>query len=125
MKVAIVGMGPVGLASLMTSSLYPPSDVFVVDVNQHRLQTSQQLVNSTKGLENTRLHVIDNAEGDAVQRVMAATAGKGEDNVPCIRMNVNTYRHKHTLQSHTTHTVYNTLTLRIHTYIHTLIQTHT
>ena len=78
MSVAIVGMGPVGLASLITSSLYPPSDVYVVDVNQHRLQTCQQLVDATKGLENTELHVVDNTEGDAVQRVLDATRGKGE-----------------------------------------------
>lgn len=79
MSVAIVGMGPVGLASLITSSLYPPTDVFVVDVNEHRLQTCQELVDATKGLENTRLHVVNNTEGDAIERVMAETKGKGVD----------------------------------------------
>lgn len=79
MTVAIVGAGPVGLASLITSCLYPPTDVFVVDVNQHRLQTSQRLVDATRGLEHTKLHVVDNTEGDAVQRIMKTTDGKGVD----------------------------------------------
>ena len=77
MTIAIVGMGPVGLASLVTSSLYPPSNIFVIDVNQHRLETSQQLVDATRGLQHTNLHIIDNSQGDAIQRIMTGTGGKG------------------------------------------------
>ena len=39
MKIAIVGMGPVGLASLITSGPYKPSELFAIDINNHRLQT--------------------------------------------------------------------------------------
>ena len=38
MKIAIVGMGPVGLASLLTSGNYQPAELFAIDINTHRLE---------------------------------------------------------------------------------------
>ena len=49
MRIAIVGVGPVGLASLITAGLYDPKEIFVIDVNQHRLDTSVMFGTNTKG----------------------------------------------------------------------------
>jgi len=53
--VAIVGAGAIGLAALLTAQLYSPSELIVVDVDEHRLQTASafgatQVVNSSNGL---------------------------------------------------------------------------
>ena len=39
MSIAIVGVGPVGLASLITAGSYQPGELFVIDTNNHRLDT--------------------------------------------------------------------------------------
>jgi alcohol dehydrogenase len=68
--VAIVGAGPIGLATLMTARLYSPSEIFMIDIDTNRLEVA-------KKLGATRL--IDSSDGKAVQRVMELTAQKGVD----------------------------------------------
>jgi alcohol dehydrogenase len=68
--VAIVGAGPIGLATLMTARLYSPSEIIMIDIDANRLEVAQ-------GLGATRL--IDSSDGKAVQRVMELTAQKGVD----------------------------------------------
>jgi len=68
--VAIVGAGPVGLAALLTSRLYSPSSVIVVDVDEARLEIAQRL-----GATATVLSVDGGAEG----KVLALTNGTGVD----------------------------------------------
>jgi alcohol dehydrogenase len=53
--VAIVGAGAIGLAALQTAQLYSPSEIIVVDVDEHRLLTASafgatRVVNSSDGL---------------------------------------------------------------------------
>lgn len=41
--VAIVGAGPVGLASLLTAQFYSPSKIIMIDLDDHRLATAKNL----------------------------------------------------------------------------------
>jgi alcohol dehydrogenase len=68
--VAIVGAGPIGLATLMTARLYSPSEIFMIDIDANRLEVA-------KRLGATRL--IDSSDGKAVERVMELTGQKGVD----------------------------------------------
>jgi serine/threonine-protein kinase len=43
LRVAIVGAGPVGLATLLTAKLYSPGSVVMLDVDPARLQTARAL----------------------------------------------------------------------------------
>ena len=61
-RVAIVGAGPVGLATLLTAQLYSPASVVMLDVDPARLRTARRL-----GAD----HTIDTREGDPVAAVMA------------------------------------------------------
>ncbi|XP_063690950.1 uncharacterized protein LOC134823418 [Bolinopsis microptera] len=79
MSIAIVGVGPVGLASLITAGSYQPGELFVIDTNNHRLDTCVELKNTTDGLTTVPLHTIDNSAGTAVEEVMTLTHGHGVD----------------------------------------------
>ena len=68
--VVIVGAGPVGLAALLTAQLYSPSEIIVVDMDEHRLQTA-----STFGA--TR--VVNSSDGQAATAVLDLTGGVGVD----------------------------------------------
>lgn len=68
--IAIVGAGPIGLATLLTSQFYSPSDIFMIDVDDNRLEVSRKF-------GATRL--IPSRDGKAVDRVMELTKGKGVD----------------------------------------------
>jgi alcohol dehydrogenase len=70
--VAIVGSGPVGLAALITAQMYSPSQIFVLDTDQKRLEMATQLGAS---------YTINNQGEDPVERVKALTNGKGCDTV--------------------------------------------
>ncbi len=68
--VAIVGAGPVGLAALLTAQFYSPASIFMIDLDDKRLQVAgsfgaTELINST--------------DGKASERVMALTGGAGVD----------------------------------------------
>jgi alcohol dehydrogenase len=68
--VAIIGAGPIGLATLLTALFYAPADVIMIDRDEHRL-------NMAKKLGATML--INTTDGDAVTRVMSMTLNKGVD----------------------------------------------
>ena len=68
--IAIVGAGPIGLATLLTAQFYTPADIIMIDQDDNRLDVAKtfgatQIINSTK--EN------------AVEKVMSLTNGKGVD----------------------------------------------
>ncbi len=69
-RVAIVGAGPVGLAALITCRLYSPSEVIMVDLNGHRLQTALTL---------GATHIVNATGPAAVEAVLALTKGEGVD----------------------------------------------
>jgi alcohol dehydrogenase len=68
--VAVVGAGPIGLASMMTARLYGPGRVVAIDVADSRLERSEAF-----GADET----INNSKEDAVERVMELTDGLGAD----------------------------------------------
>jgi alcohol dehydrogenase len=68
--VAIVGAGPVGLAALLTAQFYSPAAIFMIDVDDNRLQVAKSL---------GATDLIDSSDGKAAERVMALTGGAGVD----------------------------------------------
>jgi alcohol dehydrogenase len=68
--IAIIGAGPVGLSALLTAQFYSPAEIIMVDLDDHRLEISQQF-------GATRL--INSSDGRAVQNIMELTDGKGVD----------------------------------------------
>jgi alcohol dehydrogenase len=68
--VAIVGAGPIGLAAILTSSLYTPGRIVAIDLADGRLQSALGF-----GADVT----INNGREDAVARVMELTDGLGAD----------------------------------------------
>jgi len=82
--VAVVGVGPVGLACVLAcAGMYKPSQLFIVDNNASRLR---------RGLEFGATHAINNSAGDAVDQIMEATDGVGVDLVvECIGLPVGWY----------------------------------
>jgi alcohol dehydrogenase len=68
--VAIVGAGPVGLAALLTASLFSPSEIIMIDLDDHRLERA-------KGLGATT--AINSTDGNALETVMKMTGGRGVD----------------------------------------------
>lgn len=68
--VAIVGGGPVGLATLLTAQFYSPAEIIMVDIDDNRLEVAKKL-----GATQT----INNSDGKAVEKVMALTSNRGVD----------------------------------------------
>ena len=68
--VAIVGAGPIGLATLLTAQFYSPAEIVMVDVDPNRLQVARSL-GATK--------LVDSSDGKAVESVLAITGGAGVD----------------------------------------------
>jgi alcohol dehydrogenase len=68
--VAVVGAGPIGLAAVMTSKLFTPARVVVLDIADARLAKAREL-----GADVT----IDNSAVDAVAAVEELTDGLGAD----------------------------------------------
>jgi alcohol dehydrogenase len=66
-KVAIVGAGPIGLATLLTAQFYSPSEIIMVDLDENRL-------NISKTFGATKL-----VAKNAVEEIMKLTNGKGVD----------------------------------------------
>ena len=69
-SVAIVGAGPVGLASLLTAQFYAPGEVIMIDVDANRLEVAKQF-GATRS--------VNSSDGKAVEAVMQLTANKGVD----------------------------------------------
>jgi len=68
--VAIIGAGPVGLAALLTAQFNSPAEIIMIDPDENRLQVA-----TTLGATRT----VNDGDGEAVQKVMALTAGRGVD----------------------------------------------
>lgn len=68
--VAIVGAGPIGMASLLTAQFYAPARIIMVDTDRNRLGVARQF-----GATDT----VDASEGRAVEEIRAMTGGSGVD----------------------------------------------
>jgi len=68
--VAIVGAGPIGLATLLTAQLYSPAQIIVIDLDDNRLAVAQRF-----GATQT----INSKDGNAAEKVKTLTAGIGVD----------------------------------------------
>jgi alcohol dehydrogenase len=68
--VAIVGAGPIGLAAMLTASLYTPGQIIAIDLDDNRLESALLF-----GADTT----INNGRDDALARVMELTDGLGAD----------------------------------------------
>jgi alcohol dehydrogenase len=70
--VAIVGAGPIGLATMLTAKFYSPSRVILIDIDDSRLNVARRL-----GATDT----INSSREDAKSKVMTLTDGIGADTV--------------------------------------------
>jgi alcohol dehydrogenase len=68
--VAIVGAGPIGLATIMTAKLFTPSHIVAIDLADARLE---------KALEFGADSTINNGRDDALAMIMELTGGLGVD----------------------------------------------
>lgn len=68
--VAIIGAGPIGLAALLTAQFYSPARIFMVDMDENRLQVASRF---------GATDVINNADGKAAEKIVKMTAGRGVD----------------------------------------------
>ena len=68
--VAIVGAGPIGLATIMTAKLHTPGKIIAIDLADARLE---------KAIEFGADVAINNGREDAVAKVMELTGGLGAD----------------------------------------------
>jgi alcohol dehydrogenase len=68
--VAVVGAGPIGLATVMTSKLHTPGRIVAIDLDDGRLEKAREF-----GADVT----INNGREDAVAKVMELTGGLGAD----------------------------------------------
>ncbi len=68
--VAIVGAGPIGLAAILTATLYTPGRIVAIDLADSRLESAKRF-----GADTT----INNSREDPVAQVMELTDGLGAD----------------------------------------------
>jgi alcohol dehydrogenase len=68
--IAIIGVGPVGLATVLMAQFYAPADIIVVDLDDYRLGTARKLGATV---------AINNGDGKAVDKIMELTDGQGVD----------------------------------------------
>lgn len=68
--VAIVGAGPIGLATLLTAQFYSPAEIMMIDIDSYRLDVAKKL-GATK--------LINNSDGNAADIVMELTHHRGVD----------------------------------------------
>jgi alcohol dehydrogenase len=69
-SVAIVGAGPIGLATIMTARLYTPAQIIAIDLADARLERAREFGADV---------VVNNGREDAVARIMELTGGVGVD----------------------------------------------
>lgn len=72
MNVAIVGAGPIGLATLLTAQFFAPARLIMIDLDDNRLEVARRF-----GATDT----INNSAEDTTAKVMALTGGRGADAV--------------------------------------------
>ena len=70
--VAIVGAGPIGLATLLTAQFYSPSKTILIDLDDNRLEVARRF---------GATDIINSGKEDAIAKVMALTGGTGVDTV--------------------------------------------
>jgi alcohol dehydrogenase len=68
--IAIVGAGPIGLAALLTAQFYTPAAIIMIDIDDNRLAVAKSL---------GATHVINNSNGEGVEKVMNLTNARGVD----------------------------------------------
>jgi alcohol dehydrogenase len=68
--VAIVGAGPIGLATLLTAQFYAPARIIMIDVDESRLKTALRLGATA---------AINCRDENAVEKIMEMTGGVGVD----------------------------------------------
>jgi alcohol dehydrogenase len=68
--VAIVGAGPIGLATMLTAQFYAPARIIMIDLDDHRLEVARAL---------GATDVVNSTSGDAVGAVQRLTGGRGVD----------------------------------------------
>ena len=69
-SVAIVGSGPVGLATLLTAQFYSPAQIIMIDLDDSRLEVARRF-----GATAT----INSSDGKAAETLLAMTDGRGVD----------------------------------------------
>ena len=62
--IAIVGAGPIGMAALLTAQFYSPAIIYVIDVDQNRLDLAMKL---------GATYTINSGKEDAIKRILAET----------------------------------------------------
>lgn len=68
--VAIVGAGPIGLATLLTAQFYSPAQILMVDFDPYRLEVAKRLGAST---------IINGKEESPIETILKMTNQKGVD----------------------------------------------
>lgn len=69
--VAIIGAGPIGLSTLLTSQFYSPGQIIMVDLDDNRLNESKRF---------GATHTINSKDGQAaIDEIMKLTDGRGVD----------------------------------------------
>jgi len=68
--IAIVGSGPIGIASLLTAQFYSPAEIIMIDQDENRL-TVAKTFGATQ--------VIDAANEDVIEKIKLLTNGRGVD----------------------------------------------
>jgi alcohol dehydrogenase len=69
-SVAIVGSGPIGLASLLTAQFYSPGQIIMIDLDDNRLDVAKRLGATV---------TINSKDGKAGDKVLTMTGGRGVD----------------------------------------------
>lgn len=68
--VAIIGAGPIGLATLLTALFYTPAEIIMIDIDDNRLAVAKTL---------GATQVINSHKEDALITIMKLTGNKGVD----------------------------------------------
>lgn len=66
----IVGAGAIGMGCLLTSQLYSPAQIIMVDTDAHRLAMAREL---------GATHIINSTKDDPIQRILELTDQRGVD----------------------------------------------
>lgn len=68
--IAIVGAGPIGMATLLTAQFFAPAEIIMIDIDENRLNVAK-----TFGAT----HTINSSDGKTLEKVMKFTGNKGVD----------------------------------------------
>jgi alcohol dehydrogenase len=68
--VAIIGAGPIGLATLLTALFYAPAEIIMVDMDANRLEVAQTF-GATK--------LVNATDGKVAEKILELTDGRGVD----------------------------------------------